>query len=204
MIFAHTWRQVLLGTKTQTRRLVSIPGEFSVCADHDWKQIIGVCHGDRLRFKWQVSHSYAVQPHRNHPALLYCPHHPCYGIDIIEPFDSHYQLAKDGSWNWQGQGYKRAEITLTRIRRERLQDISFDDALAEIGEELCLDCDRHIQLHRSGVPHFWSDDDRIDGETPRVAFMLLWDSIHIKPGKRWEDNPFVWVLEWEPLGKEQS
>lgn len=69
-----------------------------------------------------------------------------------------------------------ARIRLVDICQEQLQDITAEDALAEgIGPDL-------------------TDTDRI------AAFAALWDRIHTKPGTRWDDNPEVWVLEFELAG----
>lgn len=66
-------------------------------------------------------------------------------------------------------------IRITGIRRERLRDISEEDALAE-----GMFKERHpIALK------------------PVTRYMQLWNSIHKKPGIRWEDAPEVWVLEFE-------
>jgi hypothetical protein len=62
-------------------------------------------------------------------------------------------------------------IRLTEIRRERLQDITEEDAKAEGCE--------------------W------DYFTAREDYRLLWESINKRKGTRWEDNPEVWVLTFE-------
>lgn len=72
-----------------------------------------------------------------------------------------------------GRGKKQiARIQITGIRREALQDITEDDAIAE-------------GLKPADVP------------TSRARFSGLWHRIHTAPGTRWEDNPDVWVLEFE-------
>lgn len=67
-------------------------------------------------------------------------------------------------------------IRITKIRRERLQDISlhFDDILAEGVKKDILDV----------------------GYTWRMRWVRLWNSIYKEP-YRWDDNPEVWVLEFE-------
>jgi hypothetical protein len=141
MIFKHTWKKVLTGKKTQTRRLVN-EGERLLTYDR-----LGFPHEvleggiRRERLKWQVGKSYAVQPGRGKKAL--------------------------------------GRIRLTGIRRERLQDILGEDARAELG---------------------WTNESQpypCRDLTARQCFMELWDEIHQKRGNRWQDNPEVWVLEFE-------
>lgn len=45
-----------------------------------------------------------------------------------------------------------------------------------------------------------SEADKLaEGATPDVPFGTLWKKINIKPGIRWEDNPWVWVVEFKKL-----
>lgn len=70
----------------------------------------------------------------------------------------------------------RLSLLVTGVRVERLQSINADDALAE------------------GVT--W-DGER---EHPRDNFITLWDSINGKrPGCTWDDNPWVWVVEFQSV-----
>lgn len=102
MIFQHTCRQVLNGTKTQTRRLVK-PGEW-LAGSPDSREAaalqrarsatsvyIGRVPHERL--KWQVNRTYAVQLGRGKCGIT--------------------------------------RIRITNIRQERLQDITEADVIAE-------------------------------------------------------------------------
>jgi len=45
-----------------------------------------------------------------------------------------------------------------------------------------------------------SEADKLaEGATPDVPFGTAWRKINIKPGIRWEDNPWVWVVEFKKL-----
>jgi hypothetical protein len=82
-----------------------------------------------------------------------------------------------------GRGKKAVgRIRITGIRRERLKQISHNDAVAEGCKPLQLANGELGTRYVSAVP----------------PFMILWDSIHTKPGTRWADNPDVWVLDFEP------
>ena len=103
---------------------------------------------------------------------------------------------KNGRVRWQvgktyavqpGRGKKAVgRIRITEIRRERLQDITPQDCLAE-GIELIP--------NEWGTPWYKS----VEGEwkTARGAFADLWNSIHKKPATRWADNPPEWALTFE-------
>ncbi len=134
MIFQHTWQAVIEGRKTQTRRLIR-PGEWFW---HDFASIEGGRHcvlrdmseDPQILYAAQTK-TYAVQPGRGKPTIIYNPDHPCYGIDIIEPGDNHYKYAKEGTWGYRGQGYLEARIRITGIRKEDVRNISAEDVIAE-------------------------------------------------------------------------
>lgn len=74
MIFQHTWRQVLDGSKTQTRRLIKSPADGTAINGCEMLQYPGgklsVARGihDKWGIKWQVGKTYAVQPGRGEKA----------------------------------------------------------------------------------------------------------------------------------------
>jgi hypothetical protein len=50
-----------------------------------------------------------------------------------------------------------------------------------------------------GIGHSGYRHDRNHGVvygTAREAFAVGWDKINGKTGRRWSDNPFVWVVEF--------
>ena len=82
-----------------------------------------------------------------------------------------------------GRGKKTiARIKMTGIRRERLQDISEADALREF-------------------PVTSPTTDQTDAQWARKTFMETWDKMHAEVGTRWQDNPEVWVLDFELIHK---
>jgi hypothetical protein len=80
-------------------------------------------------------------------------------------------------------------IKITDIRAERLQAIEGAEAIMEGAVYICGETDEftyHSVLHllQSALSHF----------------QFIWESIYgNQPGKRWEDNPFVWVYEFEAV-----
>lgn len=76
----------------------------------------------------------------------------------------------------------RIYLEITNIRVERLQDISGQDAIQE------------------GYPRDRELFPTINTETKAVAwFKQLWDSINTKRGYPWENNPWVWIIEFRKL-----
>jgi len=75
----------------------------------------------------------------------------------------------------------RITLEVTKIRTERLQQISEEDAKAE-----------------GAKPAFESDDDGLVDRHPsyRNGFKCLWDSLNAKRAFGWDVNPWVGVLEF--------
>lgn len=101
----------------------------------------------------------------------------------------------------------RITLEITRLRMQRIQDITEEDALAE-GIELTFipglypgqvlprftapgvtmtningERDEHAPAHRSA----------------QEAYACLWDSINAKRGFGWDANPLVWVIEFKRI-----
>jgi len=98
------------------------------------------------------------------------------------PFDNRI----DCSPRWAS----RITLEITDVRMERLQDISEKDALAE-GLVSWPWQDGLAYGFAGGAPHGYA--------TATGAFRALWDSIN-KDRASWESNPWVWVVEFIPVG----
>jgi hypothetical protein len=72
----------------------------------------------------------------------------------------------------------RTDLEITRVRVERLQDISEEDAEAE-----GVDFLRHVP-------------DADETLSARDLYRILWDSINEARGFGWSTNPWVWVVEF--------
>lgn len=82
----------------------------------------------------------------------------------------------------------RTKLEITKVRVERLQDISDSDCIAEgISDEAMDECE-HYQIAGSPLR---------GGSVERCAYSTLWESIN-GPGS-WEKNPFVWVIEFKRI-----
>ena len=74
----------------------------------------------------------------------------------------------------------RIQLEVVKVRVERLQDITREDALAEGVRK----------LYR--MPH-WGYAEPIE------SFMICWDMINTKRNFEWDANPWVWVVEFQLL-----
>ena len=91
-----------------------------------------------------------------------------------------------------GRGKKAVgRIGIIKIRREKLQEISYEDIGAE-GITRIFPVPINTAYLLTGA----KDYDELKQILFRAEFSGLWDSIHPK-GKRWTDNPEVFVLEFE-------
>lgn len=78
----------------------------------------------------------------------------------------------------------RIFLRVTSVRVERVQDITEEQARAEGVYPIC--------------GGYMADVDSEWRTTAREAFRDLWDGLS-KPGARWADNPWVWVIEFERM-----
>ena len=147
MLFLYTWKYVISGQKTQTRRLTQ-EGDYAVVDDANPSQpilkVIRTADAGVPKPLYEVGKTYSVQP----------------------------GLAKKTVGN----------IKITVIRRERLQNLTEAEALKEL-------------------PITSLEEGLSDAQWALRTFMATWNIINSEPGVRWEDNPEVWVLEFEPALK---
>lgn len=86
----------------------------------------------------------------------------------------------------------RITLEITDIRVQRIQDITEEDAIAEGAQAGYILASPTI-FHK-GLPGYT--------ETPkdyRMGYMRLWDSINLKRGYGWDNNPYVWVISFKVI-----
>lgn len=194
-------RAILDGRKSMTRRVMkphpeNLPfgriryaghGIFRDAAHfaHHAKGFSPYQPGDRLwvRETWAAPHAYDHMPPRFIPATA----------------NFHHAATEErGGLLWRPSVHmprwaSRITLLVTAVRVERLQDISEADAIAEgIERDCCNEGWRNYTPKRSPFPTY--------GLSPQKSFCTLWQSLNAKrPGCSWEDNPFVWVVEFEQM-----
>lgn len=91
--------------------------------------------------------------------------------------------------------YARIFLKVTNVRVERLQDIYDKDCIKEGVRELgnCIPPNYDINAKQYYINNSFY-------KTKKDAFKGLWNSI-AKDGYRWEDNPYVFVYEFERVKK---
>lgn len=209
-------RPILNGDKTQTRRVLKTqPGKFQHI-DHDESQgwhmwwdvvtydanlVMGADQeyvslkcpygqpGDRLwvRETWRCLHWVESEEDQRGLQII---NYQADGKQIFKRFSPGKKARHTVGWRpsihirrWAS----RITLEITGIRVERVQEISEEDAKAEgVGRE----SDFEIETHTGGCVQ--------KVLRHRRAFETLWDSI-AKPGKKWVDNPWVWIVEFERI-----
>lgn len=109
-----------------------------------------------------------------------------------------------GSWgekNWQNkQGmparFARTFIKITGVRTERLQDITEQDAIREGVEPFGSISGKWVCYDKAQCRMAAKMDGYVFCGSARASFSTLWDSL-AKPGRKWEDNPWVGVYDYE-------
>ncbi len=187
-------RAILEGRKTQTRRVAkelphTLPdgcGDFSGMEIHHYDHIgngefIPTMFAQHMRFSCSnislsVKCPYGVPGERLWVRETFCE---CFSGDEDEQFP-HYCYNADrkagcvSSLHWRPSIHmhrwaSRVTLEVTGVRVERVQKITEEDAKVEGAESIA--------------------------GSNRIGFESLWDSI-AKPGAKWEDNPWVWVIEY--------
>jgi len=179
-------RAVLDGRKTQTRRVVKH-------IENRWE----VDDSDGYMWPYWPCYVYG-QPQ---PVKMPCPYgEPGYRLWVREtwaPMDGEggqvpaiYRADYTGPerWKWKSSIHmprwaSRITLEVKAVRCERLQDITPSDAKSEGAPELS----GMLEYHERGEQCY------VDW------FRELWDSINAKCGFPWESNPWVWVVEFEPI-----
>jgi len=88
----------------------------------------------------------------------------------------------------------RLFLKIKGIRIERLQDITKRDSISE---------GISIKSKFGDVVNTWMDYTDGNGTpNPSYSFMTLWQSVY--GSKSWEDNPWVWVIEFKQITKEEA
>lgn len=199
VIFSASMVRALLdGRKTQTRRLIKPTGKPAGTGDivvswpADSAERQGVTFrppyapGDRLyvREHWKTSASLDHVAPRDLPrdcSILLLADNSVPTKAFRPPWGRHRQGMHMPRWA------SRLWLEVTDVRVQRVAEMTASDAVAE-GIARFNPCDVETWRWEPRGPF---------ASWPEGAFQMLWNSLHTKPGERWEDNPFVVAVSFE-------
>lgn len=221
-VFFTSWsvRQILDGHKPKTRRIMS-PQPTAQWYDD-------VVIGGQLKEHGHYEYEYPTGS-KQFPGEMfwadgdsdqwakYCPlGRPGDILWVREPFRS---MAKGIDYKadyehrigfrWQSNIYMKKQdcrlwLRIKSVRVEQLQDITETDAIAEGIEPVDLFSAQagyksYEVIHRGrhkGTAHPHS---AVPNKSAITSYKELWEAMH--GAKAWEENPWVWVIEYEPCDK---
>lgn len=105
--------------------------------------------------------------------------------------------ARGADWTWKPNGLparycpralSRSAIVITAFRVQHLHEITEEDIIAEGAP---LDPTHRDTTADGSNPFMCVGDRPWVSQSPRAWYHRLWDSLHHKPGERWEDNPWI-------------
>lgn len=191
-------RAILNGRKTQTRRVIK--GLITPTPDFEY------CFHATNKESWEVGYD-----HRNGTGeplrYIKCPYgQPGDRLWVKEAWQDEFNYGKEKhktiyratdrgivfggleliSIKWKSPRFmprlaSRITLEIVSIRVERVQEISEEDAIAE-------------GISKEAFP--------IDGlYFATQLYAEVWDSLNAKRGYGWDQNPWVWVIEFKRLGE---
>ena len=193
-------RAILDGTKTQTRRIAKLNASGrvkEVGSPRNWHcgdpNAIEACPFGKVGSHLWVRESFQYESTTGE-----------YEFDLkkcivrykaTEPDAGPWMNAEDEeSYAWRPSIHlprwaSRITLEVVRVRLERLQGITEEDAIAEGIDEDGEEYAEGERLQSAGSP-----------QSPfRYAFVSLWNSINGKRGFSWAANPYVWALTFKRL-----
>lgn len=193
-------KAVLDGRKTQTRRIVTCTKTFKgeqVAGFHVYKRptdgfISEICMYDedeRDFDEGQIVPKYKI----GEVVAVAQSYHTIYDEFGLETMDMLVTKLKNGN-GWNNKMFVKSElmphqIRITKVRIQKLQDISDEDCLAEGIEYIANARAYYIGHNTKTGKRCWL------GSTPRKAYAALIDKVSGKG--TWDSNPYVWVYEFK-------
>lgn len=191
--------------KVQTRRI--IPNCDSLRESPFKKSGYETWHGKELKPRYNVGEIlYLKEPYRFPPDVDF----------IVYKFDypnGRYEYPGcdkiDTNVDWKNKLFMPASaarhfIKITAVRAERLQDISNEDCIKEgIYQTECIAEDYFEPVYENGYNATSKKSGIlcIQYDTPREAYAALIDAINGKD--TWDNNPWVWVYDYELIDRKE-
>jgi|LakMenE18May11ns_1017448.scaffolds.fasta_scaffold9726959_2 hypothetical protein len=195
-------KAILEGGKTQTRRIVK-----TNATQIQWQPIVlngygGFCdeHGNPVKPKYSIGDVLWVRETWQVTDFLHISDDN-WGYIYKASENGEDWESNSEDWKWKPSIFMPKEacrlfLEVTDIRVERLQDILEEDAIAEgIGswvEERLKSKPTHYELY-----YREKGDESTYSSCPIVSYQSLWQKINGK--ESWDENPFVWVIEFKKL-----
>lgn len=179
-------KAVLDGSKTQTRRIAKfheLDAQYLYKENWQIDGYVAQCFIDKYT-PFKVGEIVAIAQSYKDAGII---HIPCEDDEF-----GCYDFPTNQTHGWNNKMFVRADlmphqIRITSVRVERLQDISYDDILAE-GVSTFIDALTNMQ-------YFTFDNAPKDYGCHRTAFRILIDKISGKG--TWQENPYVFVYDFE-------
>ena len=199
-------RAILDGRKTQTRRVVK-PQPDKVFDGSPWKFRHSIRQGhsghDRLACPYGVPgdrlwvrEAWSLDP---------CPGPNYRGGPMLDKGEVMYRATDGWAGPWRPSIHmprraSRITLEVTKVRVERLEQISEGDAVAEGARKFD---ELEPSSHRYANPAKWSMEENRTKEaecltSARWAFANYWEKLNAKRSP-WSSNPWVWVVEFKRL-----
>lgn len=210
-------RAILAGRKTQTRRILKgdpyIGGAAGI--EHRADGFLD-SHGRLFKYPygrpgdelWVRETHYRI-PHCK-PPVSFCFYDESDQLPNIDTLHS-WGLYKKYPSIFMPRWASRIQLKITDIRVEQLQDINNGEAIKEgcfftdygsmcYHPKPCPLPEKH-EYHpiKNGWKCYETKSDTECLGTPKMGFANLWNSINTDSGKTWDDNPWVWVVEFEVI-----
>lgn len=149
------------------------------------------------------------------PENSICPYgQPCDVLWVRETFapplpsqhDDHFMYAADflkkvkGIWKpsiFMPKKACRIWLEVVSVRAERIQDISDSDAIAE-------GIEGQNNLFKNYNKKYPVEDFIGGGTAALRSFQTLWQTIHEGQDSDWNNNPWVWVVEFKQIEKPEN
>lgn len=98
-------------------------------------------------------------------------------------------LISDSIRKWRHAMYmpkwaSRIRLKINNLRAERVQDISPEDCISE-------------GIYETNDGAYTFPESGFRALSPVDSFKWLWNGVHLKADRKWDDNPWVWVVEFE-------
>jgi len=206
-------RAILDGSKTQTRRVIKVPGKHNNPGDIQHRESGDKWYKNSVWSMRTYSGMWGDYTHRDF--MSKCPYgeigdklwvkETWFNDEGSDECTTYYPALMDDHELFEIRHIKkrpsifmprwasRLSLRITNIRVERLHDISEEDAIAEGIQEVTKDgivfkyC---VNDHKDYSSTPWQNMPR----TAKEAYKNLWEKINGKDS--WDKNPWVWVVEF--------